>query len=726
MWEGTRMQSDKNLNCLVSVLLATCLSAAAVGCMVTGLKLPVEDLHAIVMVCFGCAVAASFCYRFRYGGWALRLMAVLGVYWFFQDPERLGILLEQARVAANRITKLWNNAYGWHVISLRAQRVCDWPMMLMGGFLAVAASRTVCRRKRSVFPILTAMGPFSCCLVVNDTVPEQPWLFLFLLAVAVLSLTDWSRRKNLRQSLELTAYASAAVAVALAVLFALCPQKTYVNRTEKLQGHLLNLAQELPASMKEWGQELITQDIQTVQPQRENLSNLGNRIQRSYTVMEVTTEFDGILYLRGQDFDSYDGKAWTATRNRSEGFAAGTGGLWESESHTVTVTTRTVKDVRYVPYYPQAETMLAGGKLANSENLRTYSFIRRQPMEDWQYLLEISSSWYGDSEAYATYEISGLTTSGLATDTMRYRNLPMDTQQRAKEIVSSILTGEERSASERAEKIEAYVQQSAVYSLTPDKMPSDAEDFAIWFLEEADRGYCIHFATAATVLLRAAGIEARYVTGYVAKTVPGKTVSVPASQAHAWVEYFEPALGIWMVLEATPPDFLLDAPETTPDTQPETEVPVTRPTLPESTDAPTQPETGPLDDSLRHEDDKGLGLLKKLGQFLKNLLTLALVIGGIWGQYRLRLKLTAKRCSHPDPNTRALNLWRDTEKLCRIRKHTPPEALEALAQKARFSQYDLTDGELAEFTAFGDACRKELREKPWYAQILYRIVFALC
>lgn len=719
------MNSDKNLNCLVSVLLATCLSAAAVGCMVTGLKLPVEDLHAIVMVCFVCSAIASFCYRFRFGGWALRLITVAGIWWFFQDLERFAILLEQARVAANRITKLWNNAYGWHVISLRAQRICDWPMMIIGGFLAIATSRTVCRQKRSVFPILTAMAPFSCCLVVNDTVPEQPWLFLFLLAVAVLSLTDWLRRKNLHQSLELTAYSTAAVAVVLMALFALCPQETYVNRTGKLQGHLLNLAQELPATMKEWGQTVITHDIQTVQPQRENLSNLGDRIERSYTVLEVTTNYDGILYLRGQDFDSYDGKAWTATRNRSEDFSARTDGLWEEDSHTVTVTTRTVKDVRYVPYYPQAATAFVGGKLENQGNLRTYSVIRRQPVENWEELWESLSSIHGseDEEVYIT------AIDSPAADTMRYRNLPLDTQERAKEILSNILGSEYQPISEKAEAIRDYVQKSASYSLTPDKMPADSADFALWFLEEADRGYCIHFATAATVLLRAAGIDARYVTGYVAKTVPGKTVSVPASQAHAWVEYFEPALGVWMVLEPTPPDFLLDAPELseTQQTTEATQPPATRPTLPEQT-KPTLPEESEqnvLDDVVRHEDDKGLGIMKTLAQLLKKLLTLALVLGVIWGQYRLRLGLTMKRCSHPDPNTRALNLWRDTVKLCRIRKQEPPEALEMLAQKAKFSQYDLSEAELAEFTAFGKQCRKEFRAKPWYAQALYRIVFAL-
>jgi len=722
------MSSEKNLNCLVSILLATCISAAAVGCMVTGLGLKVEDLHNIVMVCFLCAAVASFCYRFRYGGWALRLITLAGVYWFLQDPERLGILLEQARVLANRMTKLWNHAYGWHVISLRAQRVCDQPLMIVGGFLAIAVSRTVCGRKRAIFPVLVSMGPLGSCLVVTDTVPELPWLFALLLGLAVLILTDDLRRKNLRQSLELTAAAFIGTAAALVLLFFLSPQEAYVNKTEKLQGHLLNIAQELPVSMKEWGQTLITKDIQTVQPQRENLSSLGNRIERAYTVLEVTTSYDGFLYLRGQDFDGYDGKAWTATRNRMENFTAGTDGLWEEEGRTVTVTTRAAKDVRYVPYYPLANTTLIGGKAANAESLLTYSYIQRTLPEDWKESLQAVSFI---PQINATDDLA--LTAGLyepATDTWRYRTLPLETKERAKEILSQFLPDGGHTTTAMAESIAEYVRNSASYSLTPDKMPADAKDFAIWFLEEADRGYCIHFASAATVLLRAAGIDARYVTGYVARTVPGQTVAVPASQSHAWVEYFEPILGTWVVLEPTPPDFAMEPPELADDPIPgeDIQTDITLPTLPEPTlpeRQPEDPDTPGTEPSAGSEKAPELpGVLTGLLTVLKWLFALAMTVAAVLGQYLLRLHLRAKRCAAEDPNQRALALWQECTRLFRLTKQELPEDLEALAQKAKFSQHAMTEQELSQFRAAIREARQSLQSRPWYRQLLYRLVFA--
>ena len=65
---------------------------------------------------------------------------------------------------------------------------------------------------------------------------------------------------------------------------------------------------------------------------------------------------------------------------------------------------------------------------------------------------------------------------------------------------------EDMSVTQVADIIGNYVRGSAKYNLQTPKMPQEQEDFALWFLNDSDRGYCIHFASAATVLLRAAGI----------------------------------------------------------------------------------------------------------------------------------------------------------------------------------------------------------------------------
>ena len=57
-----------------------------------------------------------------------------------------------------------------------------------------------------------------------------------------------------------------------------------------------------------------------------------------------------------------------------------------------------------------------------------------------------------------------------------------------------------------------------------------------YFLTENKKGYCMHFASAGVLLLRAAGVPARYVEGYVVNEgdiTPETWLAVPDSQAHA-------------------------------------------------------------------------------------------------------------------------------------------------------------------------------------------------
>ena len=66
--------------------------------------------------------------------------------------------------------------------------------------------------------------------------------------------------------------------------------------------------------------------------------------------------------------------------------------------------------------------------------------------------------------------------------------------------------------------------------------------------------------------MQAAGIPARYVTGYYVNVTQGEQITVYSNQAHAWAEYWLPGYG-WTVLEATPPDFAAEPEETTEATE---------------------------------------------------------------------------------------------------------------------------------------------------------------
>jgi transglutaminase-like putative cysteine protease len=96
----------------------------------------------------------------------------------------------------------------------------------------------------------------------------------------------------------------------------------------------------------------------------------------------------------------------------------------------------------------------------------------------------------------------------------------------------------DRSASDRAyiaAVLDWFRTESFVYTLSPDILDRDPVD---GFLFDTHRGFCEHFAGAFTLLMRAAGIPARVVTGYQGGEMnpTGEYMIVRQSDAHAWAE----------------------------------------------------------------------------------------------------------------------------------------------------------------------------------------------
>jgi len=105
--------------------------------------------------------------------------------------------------------------------------------------------------------------------------------------------------------------------------------------------------------------------------------------------------------------------------------------------------------------------------------------------------------------------------------------------------------------------IRKYFSESFSYSLEVSPL-TKGDNFVESFLRDKE-GYEIHFATLATLLLREAGIPARYVEGYYLSSkdtdiytkMKSITFDVPDSYAHAWVEVYEDGIG-WLPTEVTP------------------------------------------------------------------------------------------------------------------------------------------------------------------------------
>lgn len=84
-----------------------------------------------------------------------------------------------------------------------------------------------------------------------------------------------------------------------------------------------------------------------------------------------------------------------------------------------------------------------------------------------------------------------------------------------------------------------------------------SEDPVEYFLSTSKKGFCVHFASAGVMALRAAGVPARYAAGYVLKPSQFSmdeegtfTATLKDSDGHAWVEIYMENIG-WMPYEMT-------------------------------------------------------------------------------------------------------------------------------------------------------------------------------
>ncbi|MEK4234752.1 DUF4129 domain-containing transglutaminase family protein [Paenibacillus sp. FSL H7-0714] len=135
----------------------------------------------------------------------------------------------------------------------------------------------------------------------------------------------------------------------------------------------------------------------------------------------------------------------------------------------------------------------------------------------------------------------------------KYLQLPDLLPVRVRDL-AEMLTASSGNRYDSVTAIKDYLQHGYSYTLNT-TVPPSGSDFVDHFLFETKQGYCVHFATAMTVLLRSAGIPARYVQGFGPGTLQDDTMPakylVTQGDAHAWVEVYFAGAG-WVPFDPTP------------------------------------------------------------------------------------------------------------------------------------------------------------------------------
>ena len=136
----------------------------------------------------------------------------------------------------------------------------------------------------------------------------------------------------------------------------------------------------------------------------------------------------------------------------------------------------------------------------------------------------------------------------------KYMDVPEDTA--ALRSLAQSVTSKYTHDFDKALAIERHLKSEYEYSLTENAIGNTSVDKIKYVLQEGKTGYCTHYASAMTIMLRQLNIPARYVVGYHSKTQTDTgaqkyTRKLVDNNYHAWVEAYIDGIG-WLTFDPTP------------------------------------------------------------------------------------------------------------------------------------------------------------------------------
>ncbi len=181
----------------------------------------------------------------------------------------------------------------------------------------------------------------------------------------------------------------------------------------------------------------------------------------------------------------------------------------------------------------------------------TVAFLVDAPMiyEDDLGNLKIEND--GSPGTYETYRNSLRFDPPTSIDLTRFLELESEIEESVEGFSQTIFEGSTE-LEDQLICLRRYFATHHAYNLDIDV--DSGEDPVIYFLNNQESAHCEYFASAAVLLLRAKGIAARYVTGFLSfskNSMGGYWISTN-DDAHAWVEVYHPGKG-WVTFDPTPP-----------------------------------------------------------------------------------------------------------------------------------------------------------------------------
>ncbi|MCR1906817.1 transglutaminase-like domain-containing protein [Intestinimonas butyriciproducens] len=424
-------------------------------------------------------------------------------------------------------------------------------------------------RRRRCWPVGLLTLPLLIPAFAANRLPDWPPFLALLTCCCTMFLSELYAHSDPKGGARFTLLALPASALLLGLLTATLPmeQYAYPQRTMEARYRLLE-ALRLPGMPN-----LFSGGYSSAGSEAEvDLAGAGPLSFSGRTVLRVETDVAGRVYLRGHSAGVYTGTAWESLdESLYEAMGELPGGyeplnfpaLANSDQpyHAVTVESAGASGgCLYFPYSLLTRPgEISGGAFVGD------SCVAKE-LGTWRHTL------YYRPEAGPRADMPGLRGEVARAERVyrefvheNYLTLPEGFQETAfawiEEAIQAagpLMVREPRRDFGAAYEGDVYTAEvislllAAVTRYDPaTPLTPEGEDFVTYFLNGSRRGYCMHYASAAVLLLRTVGIPARYVSGFAAVVPPSGRVDVPDSSAHAWVEIYLDGYG-WYPVEVTP------------------------------------------------------------------------------------------------------------------------------------------------------------------------------
>lgn len=698
----------------------------------------------------------------------LLLLLLLGLWllalWRLWDTLTLGEIALRCAVHNSISDSLGRNSYIHPIAQLPEQtwlRAATALALCAAAALGALLGLSIVRLRSGLLTLLFSL-PFLAVPLAFTLTPAWLPLMAVLLGWGVLVLCSLTARWDGGGSARLCLVALPVLALVLLLLNVALPQESYRRpawadqANEAITNWAVRVSDRLFPGLKLGGGGTLSGADASV-----DLADAGPLRYSGRTVLEVSTSLRGRLYLRGFSGAVYDGGSWAPLDEQSYEseplYSSTYRPAWTRDDvqpmnfpaladrasvpgkDYASVTIRNLgADPGYV-YYPyqllSTPEEISGGQfvhdayLAREEGVWTHT-LYVQPECDPLSGAQLPEELRDAEQEYARFVYQNYTGVPDALSDTLYRHLiSMVAEPEAclpggaenehyQALMYGSYGGNTAFALTLSALISDYLGQLAVYDPATPAVP-EGEDYVRWFLEESRRGYCMHFASAAVLLLRYNGVPARYVSGYVADVASSGTARVPDSNAHAWVEIYLDGYG-WHPVEVTPAyagaqpgqsgaPAETAQPTPTPSAAP---APSRGPNAAVPTPTPTPQaqaaQSAPFDLRLLLFP-AGMGLLLALFALRR----------------RLALRRRERRFRQADANRAVIEAYLYLRRLERW-GGVMPETAEALAKKAAFSQHAMTQPEREAVVSAARACAARVDAAlPRWRRLLFRYWFGL-